>query len=363
MKVGITYDLREDYLSNGFGEEETAEFDRIDTIESIDQALRRLGYDTERVGNIQGLTRRLVGGHRWDIVFNIAEGVKGFGREAQVPALLDAYDIPYTFSDPMVLSLTLHKAMAKRVVRDLGVATPDFCVVEKASDIDLIDMAPPLFVKPVAEGTGKGITSASKIIRQSQLSAICRGMLSRYMQPVLVERFLPGQEFTVGIVGSGENAVAIGVMEVLLRENAESDVYSYLNKERCEELVNYRLVSSPVAERAKEAAVKAWKGLGCLDAGRVDLRVDANGVPNFLEVNPLAGLHPEHSDLCIIAGKVGMTYQDLIHAIMASAIARYSLEKRSHAAAEYWNPLQQAHLPREDSLGIIYRRPYTSGSH
>jgi len=363
MKIGITYDLREEYLTNGFGEEETAEFDRADTIESIDQALQKLGYKTEWVGNIQNLAKRLVAGHRWDMVFNIAEGIRGFGREAQVPALLDAYDIPYTFSDPLVLSLTLHKAMAKHVVRDLGVPTPDFYVVEKESDIDLIDIEPPLFVKPVAEGTGKGITPASKIICHSQLPAICRVMLARYKQPVLVERFLPGQEFTVGIVGSGENAFAIGVMEVLLRENAESDVYSYLNKERCEELVEYRLVSGAMEEKAKEVALGAWKGLGCLDAGRVDLRVDAQGIPNFLEVNPLAGLHPEHSDLCIIASKVGMTYQNLIHAIMSSAIARYTSKRKGHAAEEYWHSLQRTHLPRTNSLGGFHRRSYTSGGY
>ena len=140
MKIGMTYDLREDYLTKGFSEEETAEFDRPDTIEAIEGALRSLGYQTDRIGNIQDLTRRLAFGDRWDLVFNIAEGLNGYGREAQVPALLDAYGIPYTFSDPLVLALTLHKGMTKRVIRDSGIPTPDFYVVESVSDVDKIDL-------------------------------------------------------------------------------------------------------------------------------------------------------------------------------------------------------------------------------
>ena len=163
MKIGITYDLRKDYLVAGFGEEETAEFDSEETIAAIDRALQDLGYRTDRIGNIKSLTRRLAAGDSWDLVFNIAEGLRGFGREAQVPALLEAHEIQYTFSDPLVLSLTLHKGMAKRVVRDLTVPTPDFFLVENESDLAFIDLPFPLFAKPVAEGTGKGVDSASKI--------------------------------------------------------------------------------------------------------------------------------------------------------------------------------------------------------
>ena len=134
MKIGITYDLRQDYLDAGYGEEETAEFDRPETIAAIDQALQALGHVTDRIGNIRSLARRLVQGDRWDLVFNIAEGLSGFGREAQVPALLEAYAIPYTFSDPLVLALTLHKGMTKRVIRDAGLPTPAFAVVETASE-------------------------------------------------------------------------------------------------------------------------------------------------------------------------------------------------------------------------------------
>jgi len=123
VRTGLTYDLRDDYLAEGYSAEETLEFDRKDTIDSIEHTLRDLGYLTDRIGNIKSLVRRLASGDRWDIVFNIAEGVAGFGREAQVPAILDAYGIPYTFSDPLILTLTLHKGMTKHIIRDLGIPT------------------------------------------------------------------------------------------------------------------------------------------------------------------------------------------------------------------------------------------------
>ena len=322
MVIGITYDLRDEYLAEGYTVEETAEFDRSDTIYSIDKTLQDLGYTTCRIGNIKSLTKRLAAGERWDIVFNIAEGMKGFGRESQVPAILDAYGIPYTFSDPLVLSLTLHKGMTKHIIRDLGIPTPDFALVEREGDIENITIPLPLFAKPVAEGTSKGITAASKITSRQELVNLCRSLLSTFHQPVLVERYLPGREFTVGIVGTGEDAVAIGVMEVHLNEHAENEVYSYTNKEYCEELVEYRLANDSMAEMARETALAAWRGLGCRDAGRVDLRADDHGIPHFLEINPLAGLHPTHSDLPIICTLAGLSYHRLINMIIDSALKR-----------------------------------------
>jgi D-alanine-D-alanine ligase len=322
MNVGITYDLREDYLAEGYSEEETAEFDRSDTIEAIERTLQDLGFQTDRIGNISNLISRLVAGDRWDLVFNIAEGLRGFGREAQVPAILDAYGIPYTFSDPLVLALTLHKALTKHVMRSMGVPTPDFFVVEEAADTELVDLPFPLFAKPVAEGTGKGINAASRVAAKGELASVCRRLLQTYDQPVLVETFLPGREFTVGIIGTGKAAKAVGVMEVILKNDAEAGVYSYWNKEKCEDLVKYCLAQDAMAEKAREVALAAWRGLGCRDAGRIDLRADNNGTPNVMEINPLAGLHPEHSDLCILAHQAGMGYRTLIGAIMSSAIER-----------------------------------------
>ena len=322
MKIGITYDLREDYLIEGYSEEETAEFDRAETIEAIDQTLKELGYRTDRIGHLKSLTRRLAAGDRWDMVFNLAEGLRGFGREAQIPALLDAYDIPYTFSDPLVLALTLHKGMTKHVIRDMGIPTPDFAIIEKEDQITGICLSYPLFAKPVAEGTGKGITAASKINTEKELVDVCRMLLTVFKQPVLVESFLPGREFTVGIIGTGKDAIATDTMEVCLKAQAEPDVYSYINKENCEELVEYRLVYDEEAQQVRETALSAWRGLGCRDAGRMDLRSDRSGRPNFMEVNPLAGLHPQHSDLPIIFSLMGKTFHQLIDRIMHSALKR-----------------------------------------
>ena len=212
MLIGLTYDLRDEYLSMGYSEEDTAEFDREDTIISIENALTSLGYQTDRIGHVMNLVQRLSRGDRWDIVFNIAEGLYGSGREAQVPALLDAYCIPYVFSGPLVLALTLDKALTKIIMRDAGVATPDHVVVYSIDDIKGINMPFPLFAKPLAEGTGKGINPDSVITSPEQLERICSNLLAQYHQPVLVEKYLSGREFTAGIVGTCDKAKCVGVM-------------------------------------------------------------------------------------------------------------------------------------------------------
>ena len=322
MKVGLTYDLRDEYLKQGYTEEETAEFDREETVIAIELTLNKLGYETERIGNIKQLAKELVFGKRWDIVFNICEGMYGIGREAQVPALLDAYNIPYVFSGPLVLALTLHKAMTKSVIRDAGVPTPAFFVVCKMEDISSVNLPFPLFAKPLAEGTGKGIDMHSVIQNPEELKQRCIYLLDRFKQPVLVETFLSGREFTVGIVGTGAEARSVGVMEIILNDKAEKNVYSYVNKEECEELVEYVLVKGPIAEACEKVSLDVWKALGCEDAGRVDVRHDSNGVPNFIEVNPLAGIHPEHSDLPILSTKNGISYPELMQMIMDSAVKK-----------------------------------------
>lgn len=325
MLIGLTYDLRVEYLAEGYSEDETAEFDRPDTIDAIENALRALGHRTDRIGNVRQLIRRVAADDRWDLVFNIAEGMYGLGREAQVPAVLDVYQIPYTFSDPLVMALCLHKGLTKLVVRDAGVPTPDFAVVQQPEDVRRIDLPLPLFAKPVAEGTGKGICAASKITDRGSLERVCGDLLARYRQPVLVETFLSGREFTVGITGTGSEAKVLGTLEIILRKEAEAEVYSYVNKEHCEELVDYRLVrpeSDAEVRRAEASALQAWRALGCRDAGRVDVRSDGDGLPHFLEVNPLAGIHPEHSDLPMIATAVGLPYVELIGRIVRSAVER-----------------------------------------
>ncbi len=325
MNIGLTYDLRSTYLAQGYSQEETLEFDRDDTIAAIETTLADLGHHCQRIGNGRQLVEALATGSRWDLVFNIAEGLHGIGREAQVPALLDLYQIPYTFSDPLVMALTLHKGMTKRVIRDAGLATADFQIVEQLEDLEQLTIPPPWFIKPVAEGTGKGVTPESIVRERSQLTGAVAALLARFHQPVLVESLLTGREFTVGVVGSGNDAQVIGSIEVILLGSAEQGVYSCLNKKEYEDRVEYCLVSGqddPEVQAAEELALKSWQVLGCRDGGRIDIRSNGQKQPQFIEVNPLAGIHPEHSDLPIICNKLGIPYSELLGRIIASAEKR-----------------------------------------
>lgn len=323
MLVGLTYDLRSEYLKLGYSMEDTAEFDGEDTIKALESTLHDIGFNTERIGNAKQLINRLSQGDRWDLVFNIAEGLNGIGREAQVPAILDVYDIPYTFSDPLVLSLALHKGMTKSVIRDLGIPTPNFCILYDLEDIDQIDLTYPLFAKPIAEGTGKGINSDSQIDNRDSLLNVCRDLFNRFSQPILIEEFLPGREFTVGIIGTGKNAEIIGkVMEVNFLKEGKTDIYSYYNKANYKEIVKYKLITGTLAKEIEAIALASWQGLNCRDGGRIDIRCDKDGRPHFLEVNPLAGLNPNHSDLPIICRLSKIPYEMLIKKIIDSALLR-----------------------------------------
>jgi D-alanine-D-alanine ligase len=325
MRIGLTYDLKADYLAAGLTPEAVAEFDSEETISSLEQALAGLGHDAVRVGNIFSLVTALGRGERWDLVFNLCEGLWGRSREAQVPALLEAYGIPYTFSDPLTLALTLDKAMAKQIVRDAGLPTPEFLTVSSPSELRelRVPFAYPAFVKPVAEGTGKGVTPQSLVEDRDALGRQVARLLEQFKQPVLVERFLPGREVTVGILGTGRKARSLGVLEIHLGEKAEPGVYSYSNKQLYEDRVTYALVAEPaVVKEAEALALAAYQAFGCRDAGRVDLRADADGRLYFLEINPLAGIHPVHSDLPILCRLQGVRYAELIAGILDSARAR-----------------------------------------
>lgn len=328
MHIGIAYDLRDDYLAAGYGEEETAEFDQLATIDAIDHALTELGHTTDRIGHARCLVDRLAKGDRWELVFNICEGLHGRSREAQVPAILELYGVPYTFADPATLCLCLDKALTKTVLRANGLATPDWHVVRQPSDLNACRVALPVIAKPNAEGTGKGIDASSMISEIGALGTTCRRLLERYQQPVLIEQFLPGREFTVGIVGTGEQAEIIGTFEILLRDAAEPAVYSYTNKELSESLCDYQFVR-PVADEAvaeaERIALAAWNTVEGRDAGRIDLRCDATGRPQLMEINPLAGLHPTHSDLPMIWEATGRDYVELIEQIVESARTRVSV--------------------------------------
>jgi D-alanine-D-alanine ligase len=322
LNVGITYDLRSDYLKLGFTEEDTAEFDSEVTINAIENTLQQLGYRTHRIGNVFSLIEKLANGEKWDLVFNISEGMYGIGREAQVPAILDAYKIPYVFSDSLVLALALHKGHTKSIIRDHGIPTADFVVVESLADISRVNLPYPLFAKPVAEGTGKGIDGKSKIKSSRELVPICENLLTKFNQPVLVETYLPGREFTVGIVGTGDQARVVGVMEIIITSRAKEQTYSLHTKENWKGIVEYKLAKGAIEKACSEIALEAWRRLGCRDGGRIDLKMDAYGIPNFIEVNPLAGINPEHSDFPMLARFKGIDYPTLMGMIMNSAVER-----------------------------------------
>ena len=321
MKIGFTYDLKDQYLAEGYSPLEAAEFDSLETIEGIESALLRHGHSVDRIGKLSDLLGRLARGDRWDLVFNIAEGLRGVARESQVPALLEAYEIPVTFADSLTLAVCLHKGYCKDVVKSHGIATAPFIVVDDpAMDFHAINLAYPLFAKPVAEGTGKGVAATGKVANPDRLREICLELMDRFGQPVIVEEFLPGREFTVGIVGTGADARVLGVMEVVLLATADPEVYTFENKDKYEDRVTYRLVTfDNEAMGAAEIALASYRILGCRDAGRVDIRSDAAARPQFMEINPLAGLNPRHSDLPILCRLLDIEYDRLIGDIVASA--------------------------------------------
>jgi D-alanine-D-alanine ligase len=330
MKIGLTFDLRSAYLAEGYTLEETAEFDRDDTIDAIENALLELGFNTDRIGHARNLIQRLAAGDRWDLVFNISEGMHGLGREAQVPAILDVYQIPYTFAGPLMMSLCLHKGHTKTIVKEGGVPTAKYFVAETMEQLNAWKppFGFPMFVKPVAEGTGKGVTPKSQVLNRKQLLQVGAELLHEFHQPILIEQFLSGREFTVGIWGNGDLAQVIGTFEIVMLAHADQSVYSYTNKENSEELVEYRAVypnDDEEVKAAEQVALAAWRMLDGVDAGRIDIRSDANNRPQFIEVNPLAGLHPTHSDLPMICYAFGHSFRDLIDRIVSSAMERANL--------------------------------------
>jgi D-alanine-D-alanine ligase len=319
MKVGLTFDLRSWYIDRGYSMDETAEFDKQETVDALENSLREMGHETEPVGNAFQLIEALTAGKRWDMVFNIAEGLYGDGRESVVPAILDQYKIPYVFSGPVIMGLSLNKHLAKLVVSAAGVPVSPGRLVTELTESDNTGLTYPLFVKPVSEGTGKGITEKSLVKNAAELRVMVAWILKEFRQPALVEEYLPGREFTVGIVGTGEEAIAIGGMEVICADNLP---YSVEVKENYQDYCKYAPLDENIADECKTVALRAWKALEAVDAGRIDLKADRNGRICFIEANPLAGLNPVHSDLPILARMYGIEYQKLMEMIMNSAIRR-----------------------------------------
>ena len=345
MRVGLTYNLRNDaLLTHADPPDLYSEFDSPETITQLSDTLTDLGHEVIAIGDAWQLMQFLCAGKRVDMVFNIAEGLGGRAREAQVPCILEVAGIPYTFSDPLSLALALDKGMTKRVWHSAGLATAPFWVVQHLSDLEhLLDNLPvtnhqasddqaahlaaftwPLFAKPLHEGTSKGISDAALCDSPEILLMRVKGLLERYRQAVIIEPYLPGREFTVALLGTGAHARVLGMMEITF--NQASPAYGQQEKATYTTSVAYCAVSEhPLAAQLATLALNAYTSLGCRDAGRVDIRLDAQGQPHLLEINPLPGLHPTHSDLSIIARQQHVSYNDVIHCIMASAVSRLEL--------------------------------------
>jgi D-alanine-D-alanine ligase len=328
MEVGLTYDLRDEHLPHPAASDDYyGEFDSQETIESLEAAIENGGHQVRRIGNVESLVRFLADAGSVDIVFNIAEGLWGRGREAQVPAVLEAFRIPYVFSDQLTMALCLDKGMTKRLWQHAGLPTPEFCVVPDLAELEgCLESLPglPVFVKPLHEGTSKGIDGGAVAGSIKGLEAQIAWVLDTYRQPALVERCLRGPEYTVGILGNGSEADAFGVLQVEVLDT--TGVYGFVQKEECESRVRYTPVeSAALLDDLTKLALRAYHVVECKDAGRVDLRLDLDGNPYLLEINPLPGLHPTHSDLPMMAPYAGMSYEALIATILQHAITRWGL--------------------------------------
>jgi D-alanine-D-alanine ligase len=326
MRVGITYNLRKDFpLLPDQPIDAFEEFDAEETIDAIRDVLESKGHIVVKLGGSPDLIGRLAE-HRVEIVFNVAEGLRGRSREAHIPALLEFLDIPYTGSDPLTLALTLDKLMAKRVVQSEGIPTPRFKKIETFGDLATVDLSYPLFVKPCYEGSSKGIRLDSKVTDRASLERKTRSLLSDYRSSLLVEEFVDGPEFTVGILGN-RDAFVLGIMQIEITGVPQNEaVYSLEVKRDWVERVRYHcppLIEESARKRIAEVALRSYKALDCRDVSRVDVRMGRDGVPYFLEVNPLPGLSPSYGDLPIMARRMGWEYARLVGAIFDSALARY----------------------------------------
>ena len=330
LKVGITYNLKKDFSQ---GENQPIdfleEFDSEETIDAIRKVLESEGHEVIKLSGDTGLIDRLRQASV-DIVFNIAEGLQGRNREAHIPALLEFLNIPYTGSDPLTLSLTLDKAMAKRVVMSQNIPTPRFKKVERMEDLDGLDLRYPLFVKLCYEGSSKGVRLDSKILDPQSLEKKTRDLLKTYDSPLIVEEFVKGPEFTVGVLGN-EDPFVLGVMQIEIKgKPPEESIYSLEIKREWEEKVRYHCppsIGQDLLKKIEEVALRSYRALECRDVSRVDIRVGEDHTPYFLEINPLPGLSPVYGDLVIMARSTGWDYARLVKTIFHHALKRYGWMK------------------------------------
>ena len=326
LRVGITYNLKKEFSQRENQPIDLLEeFDSEETIDAIREVLESEGHEVIKLGGDTGLIDRLRQAPV-DIVFNIAEGLEGRNREAHIPALLEFLNIPYTGSDPLTLSVTLDKAMAKRIVVSHDIPTPRFKKVERMEDLDGLDLRYPLFVKLCYEGSSKGVRLDSKILGPRSLEEKTRSLLGIYGSPLLVEEFVKGPEFTVGVIGN-EHPSVLGVMQIEIKGRPpEESIYSLEIKREWQEKVRYHcppLIDQPLIKKVEEVALRSYRALDCRDVSRVDIRVGEDHTPYFLEINPLPGLSPVYGDLVIMARSMGWDYARLVKTIFHQALKRY----------------------------------------
>ena len=329
MKIGLAYDLKDAVIStSGSPEDALEEYDSPETIDAIASVIESLGHSVIRLGGGKEFITNILQTNV-DFVFNISEGLGNYrSREAQIPAVLEMLGIPYSGSDPLCLAVSLDKPLTKTLAAIKGVRTPRWHLVNQVTELKEIakaDLPMQSFVKPAYEGSSKGIRFGSKVDTIEQTCEVAAQLLEQYRQPVIIEEFIGGDEVTVGMLGNADPSI-VGIMRVLSKQKNPNFIYSLEIKRDWEELVEYecpaQIPAGTVAE-ISEFSLKVFKTLGCRDFARIDFKLDGDGVPYFLEINPLAGLNPKSSDLPIMAYKLGWTYQALVTAILNTALKRY----------------------------------------
>lgn len=321
-----------------------AEFDRIETIQAIRSAIESDGHVTSFLPADSNLPIRLKEFYP-DICFNISEGLGGDAREAQVPALLEMMNVPYTASRVLANAIALDKTMTKRVWRELGLPTAAFQEFVTGDEPLLQHLTFPLFVKPAREGTGMGMDGGSIVYNEPQLRQRVKWVVETYRQPALVEDYLPGREFTIGVLGRGDAARysrrpelydadgfhRFPVLEVDNSRSITPGVYGNLAKTLHDgdsgipEFICPADVDPELERKLIDLAIRGHLGIGAVDVSRLDIRLDAVGEPRLLEINSLPGLSPGFSDLCVIAEAEGLSYQDLILEILYLGAARFGM--------------------------------------
>jgi D-alanine-D-alanine ligase len=330
LNVGIIYNLKSDKKHDDVPDAE-AEYDSIDTVLAIKAALEKGGCTVSLIEDDGNLPEKLKA-NRPDLAFNIAEGRGGRGREGQVPSLLGYYGIPYTGSDETTLCIALDKALTKRLVASYGVRTPKSVLVEagRALEYDLSGLHFPLIVKPNAEGSGKGISDISIVETPAELDKLLKRNIKMYGSDMLVEEYIDGGEFTVGLIGNGKDTRVFRPMELVYRKHTQGafNVYSYTVKRNYTEYVDYvcpAKIPPKVEKEMTDAALTAYRALNCHDLSRVDFRTDREGNVYFIEINPLPGLAPGYSDYPMLAAFCGTDYDTLVNSVLAAARARLGL--------------------------------------